>query len=116
MPRADLDQAKFERWLARRRTPMKRGICPLTNFCGTPVGRGLIYGSDIDGIEAMRLPGWAVSFSYYFDGLDGHRPRIAWARRAVAASTVRRVYHAWKTASPTVLRRLAAIRMQDEQI
>ena len=93
---------------------MKRGECPLTNFCGNPVGLGLIYGSDTEGVEAMRLPAWAVSFMYYFDGRDGHRPRIPWARRAVAASTVRRVYAEWKRASPNMLNRLAAARMRDE--
>jgi hypothetical protein len=115
MPRHDLSQQKFEQWLARGRAPMKRGACPLTNFCGRPVGRGLIYGSDIEGVEAARLPAWAVNFSYYVDGMDGlENPRIPWALRSVAASTVRRVYRDWKAASPEVLSRLARARALDE--
>lgn len=115
MPRRDLNQHAFERWLAHRRAPMKRGACPLTSFCGQPVGRSLFRGSDGAWAEELRLPDWAVSFSYYVDGLDRRRnPRLKWALRQVAASSVRRVYYEWKTASPEVLGRLAYARAFDE--
>jgi hypothetical protein len=38
MPRSDLNQRAFERWLARRRRPMQRGKNPIANLCGNPLG------------------------------------------------------------------------------
>jgi hypothetical protein len=63
----------------------------------------------------MRFPDWAVSFIYYVDGRDrGGKSRLSWAVRSVAASSVRRVYREWKTASPELIGRLAHARAVDE--
>jgi hypothetical protein len=95
---------------------MKRGESPLESFCGRPVDRGLFFSTDSAWLERMRLPDWAVSFSYYFDGMDrGGKSRLSWAVRSLAASSVRRVYKEWKTASPEMLSSLARIRALDEQ-